>query len=149
MTLNTIMNQINAGSVVSVVVLVSALVEITPVKFSPLAWLGKRINTETNKRLDELEKRLDAVDGKLDEHVAQSYRNKIFDAQKKLLAGHVFTIEEFDEIIDACSKYEQYCKDNGVPNDKCKLAIGYLHHVYKQCQDNRSFANLPVLQGDV
>lgn len=145
MTLAAFMDKLSAGSLVSIVVIILSLVEITPIKLSPLAWIGKRINADAIKRLEELEKRLNKVDGKLDEHVAQSYRNKILEAQNKLLTGHVFTLEEFDEIIEACGKYETHCKENNVQNDKCKLAINYIHHCYKVCQDTRSFANLPQI----
>lgn len=141
MNVNNILNQISAGGVVSVVVIILSLVEITPIKFSPLAWIGKRVNADAITRLSKVEK-------KLDEHIAQSYRNKILEAQNKLLSGHIFTMEEFDEIIDAATNYERYCADNNVANEKCKLAISYLHHCYRVCQDNRSFANLPNIGGD-
>ena len=131
-----ILTQLNTGSVVSILVIVLSLVEITPIKLSPLKWIGKRINSEAIERLDKVEK-------KLDEHIAQSYRNKILNAQNTLLNGQTFTMEEFDEIIEACSNYETYCEDNEIKNEKCKLAISYLKHCYKLCQDNRSFANLP------
>lgn len=140
MTLLTIIQKINVGGFLSFVVIVLSLVEIVPIKIcplSPLRWIGKRINSEAIARLDNVEK-------KIDEHIAQSYRNKILDAQNKLLSGHVFTMEEFNEIIEACGNYEQYCEANKIKNDKVKLAINYLHHCYKACQDNRSFANLPI-----
>ena len=131
-----ILTQLNAGGVVSILVILLSLVEITPIKLSPLKWIGKRINSEAIERLDKVEK-------KLDEHIAQSYRNKILAAQNTLLNGQTFTMEEFDEIIEACGNYETYCEVNKIKNEKCKLAISYLHHCYKLCQDNRSFANLP------
>lgn len=137
MTLATILDNASAGGLVGTVVIILSLVEFAPIKFSPLQWIGKRVNADAIARLDKVEK-------KLDEHIAQSYRNKILEAQNKLLSGYVFTLEEFDEIIDACENYEQYCKDNDVPNEKCKLAIHYIYHCYKICQDHRSFANLPI-----
>lgn len=143
MDLGSICEQISAGGVVSIIVIILAMVEITPIRVSPLAWIGRRINADTIKRLENVEHRLDEVDKKLDGHVAQSYRNKIFDAQKKLLAGVVLTQEEFDEIIEACEAYELYCKENKIPNEKCKLAIGFIYHTYKTCQNTRTFANLP------
>lgn len=137
MNVNNILNQISAGGVVSVVVIILSLVEITPIKFSPLAWIGKRVNADAITRLSKVEK-------KLDEHIAQSYRNKILSAQNKLLNGSFFTQEEFDEIIDACENYEAYCTANEIKNEKCKLAIKYLYHSYELCQQNKTFANLPV-----
>ena len=140
MSILNIIKSLHSGNIVAIAVLILGLVEVTPIKIcplSPLKWIGKRVNADTNERLEKVEK-------KLDEHIAQSYRNKILEAQNKLLSGHVFTLEEFDEIIDACSNYETYCKENEVPNEKCKLAISYIYHCYKSCQDNRSFADLPT-----
>lgn len=151
MTLLELIKEISAGNIVAILVIILSGIEFAPktiIKFSPLEWIGKRVNASTIKRLDELDKRLDKVEGKIDEHVAQSYRNKILEAQNKLLSGHIFTMEEFDEIIDAATNYERYCADNNVANEKCKLAISYLHHCYRVCQDNRSFANLPNIGGD-
>lgn len=114
----------------------SVFIEIVPCKWNPIAWFGEHLN---KRALDRIEK----IEGKLDEHIAQSYRNKIMQAQTDLLNQRMFTQEEFDEIIDACSAYEIYCKENDVPNDKCKLAISYIKRIYEKCQNNRSFLNLP------
>lgn len=143
MTLFEIIQKINVGGFLSVAVILLSLIEIVPIKIcplSPLKWIGKRINSEAISRLDNVEK-------KLDEHIAQSYRNKILSAQNKLLMGQMFTMEEFDEIIEACENYEQYCKDNKIPNEKCKLAIQYIYDYYQTCKTNRSFANLPNVGG--
>lgn len=143
MTLLEIIQKINVGGFLSVAVILLSLIEIVPIKIcplSPLKWIGKRINSEAISRLDNVEK-------KLDEHIAQSYRNKILSAQNKLLMGQMFTMEEFDEIIEACENYEQYCKDNKIPNEKCKLAIQYIYDYYQTCKTNRSFANLPNVGG--
>lgn len=140
MNILELIKQLHSGNIVAFAVIVLSLIEFAPIKIcplSPLRWIGKRVNGETIDRLNK-------VESKLDEHIAQSYRNKILQAQNSLLAGSCFTKEEFDEIIDACENYEAYCKANKVPNEKCKLAISYIYHSYKLCQDNRSFANLPV-----
>lgn len=141
MTLLEVAERINIGGCLSIVVILLSLVEIVPIQISPLKWIGARLNGETISKLAKVEK-------KLDEHIAQSYRNKILSAQNKLLMGQMFTLEEFDEIIEACENYEQYCKDNKIPNEKCKLAIQYIYDFYQNCKTNRSFANLPSLGGD-
>lgn len=150
MILLEIIQKINVGGFLSVAVILLSLIEIVPIKIcplSPLRWIGKRINSEAISRIDNVEKKIDAVEKKIDEHVAQSYRNKILLAQNQLLMGQAFTLEEFDEIIEACENYELYCKVNNIPNEKCKLAIKYLYDVYQNCKANRSFANLPDLGG--
>lgn len=140
MNIATMMNNMTTGGILSIVIIILSLIEITPIKISPLKWIGKRVNAEAMERLTK-------VEAKLDEHIAQSYRNKILSAQNSLLNGQRLTQEEFNEIIEACQNYEQYCEENKLRNEKCKLAISYIYHSYKKCQDERTFAHLPIIGG--
>lgn len=138
MNINEILSQVTAGGIVSVLVIIFSLIEITPVKFSPLAWIGKRINKESLEKVDKIEK-------KLDEHIAQSYRSKILNFQNILLkdgiGGH--SQEAWLEVILASEAYEKYVKDNNIQNGMCTLAIDYIKESYKKCLKTRDFANLP------
>jgi len=129
---------LGVGGWVSILVLISLFVEITPVKLNPIGWLGKRLNASMNTKVDNIEK-------KVDEHIAQSYRNKILAFQDSLLqhGPHKFTKEQYDEVIEAITNYENYCEENNIDNDKCVLAIGYIKRCYTSCQNNRSFSSLP------
>lgn len=132
--------QLTIGGWLAVFVILSMFVEIVPfIKINPVAWLGKRLNASMYKRVDVLEK-------KLDQHIAQSYRNKILMFQDSLLldGSSTFAKEQYDEVIDSITYYENYCKDNEIDNDKCTLAVEYIKKCYKECQDNRSFSKLPM-----
>ena len=65
MTVGEVLTNVSAGGILSVIVLILSLIEITPIKISPLKWIGKRINKEKIEKVDKFEK-------KLDEHIAQS-----------------------------------------------------------------------------
>jgi len=80
------------------------------------------------------------IEKKLDEHIAQSYRNKILNFQNELLRKERHSFEQFSEVLDAIDSYEAYCKENNVTNHKCTLAIDYIKSVYKQCQCESDFA---------
>lgn len=136
------LQSLSAGSVVSVIVLLLTLVEITPIKISPLAWIGKRINQDMSERLDEIEKTQKEQAKNLDEHIAQSYRDKIFTFQNELLRGQKHTREAFDEVLEAADYYEAFVSDNGLRNGKADAAIDYINRVYQKCQDERSFMDL-------
>lgn len=127
------------GGWVGLFVALSTLVEIVPVKVYPIQWLGNRLNSGISKRMDALER-------VVYEHIAQGYRDKIMDFQNGLLInGYSFyTQEQYDEVIDACEYYEEFCKKNEIQNDKCKLAIQYIRMCYQKCQTKRTFANLPT-----
>ena len=85
-------------------------------------------------------KRLEAIEKKLDEHIAQSYRNKILDMQNSCLRNERHSFEEFQECLSAISNYEKFCKENDVDNEKCKMAIEYIRGIYRSCLSQSDFA---------
>lgn len=131
---------LSIGGWLSVFLILSLFVEIVPfIKINPVAWLGERLNARMYNRVNHIE-------AKLDEHIAQSYRNKILAFQDALLVqGYkAFTKEQYDEVLLAITNYENYCKENKISNDKCVLAIKYTKHCYEKCQHGRCFASLPI-----
>ena len=80
------------------------------------------------------------IEKKLDEHIAQSYRNKILSFQNELLRKERHSFEQFSEVLDAIDAYTKYCEENNVTNHKCTMAIEYIKSVYKQCQSESDFA---------
>lgn len=161
-----------SGPIVSALFLLGMFVEITPVKISPLQWIGRRVNKETldkvskiEKSQDELKHKMDTeemnqmsvvnnlnntaaavckIEEKLDEHIAQSYRTKIMNFQTSLIVNGEgsHTIEEWEEVIDACTKYETYVLENNLKNGKCKDAIRYIDATYQDCKRSKNFTNL-------
>ena len=92
------------------------------------------------KELAEIKDQVQKTDKKLDEHIAQSYRNKILTFQNECIAGVRHTYEQFSEVIEAIENYENHCKENNVNNQKCVLAIEYIKEIYRQCQNTSDFA---------
>jgi len=144
-------DNVTMSGVVSFWVIVFSLIEFTPIKFSPLSWIGKRVNKDVNSRMDVMEKgmkefgtQLTKVDAKINEHTAQSYRNKILDFQNECLQKKRHTLEQFNEVLEAIEKYEEFCKANDVKNEKCKMAIAYVKRTYEKCQDDRDFSSVDV-----
>lgn len=138
MTVAEVFENISAGGILSALVIILSLIEITPIKVSPLKWIGKRLNKETIEKVDKFEK-------KLDEHIAQSYRDKIMGFQEDLLRSGLSnrTQETWAEIINACEAYEKYIKDYDIPNGLCEQAINFIKESYHTCLINRDFALLP------
>lgn len=135
-------SSVSVGGWLSVVVILSLFIEITPfIKFNPIGWLGKHLNAPMDERVTKIEK-------KLDEHIAQSYRTKILGFQDSLLVDDTsyrrYTKEQYDEVIDSISLYEKYCKENKVDNGKCVMAIAFIKHCYERCQNESSFPSLPL-----
>lgn len=104
----------------------------------------------TAKELGDLKNEIKKINDKLDEHIAQSYRNKILLFQNELFLKRRHTIEEWDEVIEALEKYNKHCKANNVDNEKIQLAEEYIKTVYKQCQLKADFEPMtrPVIGRD-
>lgn len=92
------------------------------------------------KKLSELDESIKKMDKKLDEHIAQSYRNKILDFQNSCIRNERHTYEQFTEVLEAIQNYEDYCEVNKVKNEKCVMAIEYIKGIYRQCQSQSDFA---------
>lgn len=130
--------EISVGGFVSIFVLISLFIEITPIKLNPIQWLGNRINKTMFDKVNNIEK-------KVDQHIAEGYRNSILNFQDKLLNNNTnFTLEEWQKVIDTCTAYEEYCKENDIPNDVIKLAIQYINQEYLKALGNKNFLNLPL-----
>lgn len=116
--------------------ILTVFVEISPIKINPIQWLGKRLNSSLLQKLEKVEK-------KLDNHVAQSLRSKILNYQNSLLNNQIHTHEEWSEILKACEDYEEYCKANNIKNGYVDHAIKYINSQFDKALYSNQFTNLP------
>lgn len=144
MRLSEIINNFSTGGFVTFIIVILSLIEITPIKISPLSWIGKRANKEVIDRVEKIEQ-------KLDEHIAQDYRSKIMHFQSTLIREGVddHTMEEWKEVIKACKDYEEYCKDNNIDNGYCVEAISFIRSSYQMCLKDSNFADIKTLRRDI
>ena len=112
--------------------IVGIFVEIVPIKLSPLAWIGKRINRDINKKVEDMQ-------SDLQEHIVDEWRTYIIDFQNQCLNGKRHTKEEFKRAYKMCDKYEKYIEDNKLKNGEASDAIAYIRRVYNHCLDDGKF----------
>lgn len=138
MTLLEFFKNLSMGGWTSLFVVMCLLIEITPIKINPIGWLGERLNARMYKRVDKIEK-------KLDEHIADGYRNYILNFQRELLQDIdiKFTYEEWKKAITSCSDYENYCKDNHISNDVVSQAIKFIRDEYQEALQTHNILSLP------
>ena len=122
------------GIITAAVVILGMFVEIAPVKVSPLAWIGNRMNRDTNLKVDKMEY-------KLDEHIADDMRSYILSFQKQLINHEPHTQEDFRRAYNMCDKYEKYIKDNNLQNSEIEDAIAYIRKTYRHCLDSGDFSD--------
>lgn len=128
-----------------IIILLLGLVEFTPVKFSPLRFIGDRLNKSTIDKVN-------AINKKVDDHCALSYRTTILEFQDKLIREGLddHTAEEWNQVIAACDEYEKFVELYNIRNGICTTAIEYIRKSYKYCLYNNAFAvvQMPVLVDD-
>lgn len=131
---------INAGGFVAGLVLVLGLVEIAPIKISPLAWIGRRLNKETIEKVKKIEEKIKKIEEKTDEHIAGSYRSAILKFADDVQADVPKTKENWKEIINAISKYRVHCEANHVENGLCDQSSQFLEFEYQKRLRSGDFA---------
>lgn len=140
-------DNVTASGFVAFAFLIMSLVEITPIKISPLTWLGRRLNKEMNQQIIDLSLQMVKLDHKLDEHVAESYRNNILLIQDKLLKGEKFTKEEWKKALKSCQAYTNYVTENDIQNGLVEEAMLYIHRKYQAALDSGDFIDVSTAVG--
>lgn len=141
-----------------VVILLLTCVEVSRIKINPwsairrlfkwlLGCLGRATNgdvlekleevsraqQETQKKLDELERRLDNHIKADDNRDADDHRMKILQFNNELLRDIPHTKEMFIEVLTEIDYYEDYCREHeDYSNNRAVLAIENIQEVYRE-----------------
>jgi len=152
-----------------VLVVLSLLIEITPIKFNPWSWLAKKIgaafNGEVMNKISNLETNMDNKIGTLKtemgnvnkevqgikkdvsdireeakEREATNRRARILEFGDNILHGDNYSKEHWDSVLIDCSEYEHYCDDHPhYMNNVAKATIKHIKHMYDKHLDEDSF----------
>lgn len=123
------------------------LVQIAPVKIDPWSALanalGRAFNGEVLKRLNKLEKSLEAHIRVDDERNADSYRRRILQFNTELIMETpAHTREDFIDILADIDSYETYCRGHTeYKNNRCVHAIANIKREYDEHLKDHDFAN--------
>lgn len=127
------------------VLLLSALgvvIEITPVKFNPIQWLGSRLNKSLKDDIEEVKKDIQKVSDTADERDALNNRFRIVRFADELMhSPEIYHSEEhFNQIEEAITAYNHYCDDHpAFANHKAKASIKRINEVYEKCRKDNLF----------
>lgn len=125
-----------------------ALIQISPIKVDPFGalarWIGRALNGDVLKKLDEMEKAQAETREQLDEHIridnernADVHRVQILRFNRELLQEVPHTQEDFIEALSEIDFYEHYCKSHPeYENNRAVLAIENIKRAYMEWQEN-------------
>ena len=133
-----------------ILILILTVVQITPIKWNPwdriLSWVGDRLNTKVNTKIDDVNQKVDDLEKKLDAHVSESEARDLKDTRKNILDfanscmyKRKHTKEQFDFVIKECDDYEIFIETNHIKNGVISSAIREIRRLYDICIQENSF----------
>lgn len=129
MELNEILSQLNAGGVAAGIAILLSLVQLSPIKLNPwdriLGWIGKKVNGETEKRLDKLEKQI--TDMWINQH-----RQSILTFARECRADIGHSSDEWSHILTLAADYEAHCERNSISNGVVRADTEYIRSLYQE-----------------
>ena len=100
-------------------------VEIIPVKWSPLAWLGNRLHRDLNKKIDELEYHVDDIE-------IDAIRNRILSYDALIRKGERLKQYQYKSIFCDIDKWLKYHNKYKELNGMIDVAIENIREAYKK-----------------
>lgn len=100
-----------------------------------LVKIGDVVNAKTNKRIDDLENKLDGHIKEDKNYKAMEWRRNILDFSKDIIRHGNDTEESYENIMDDINDYLKFVKENNIQNEKATRAITNIRASYdKHCQ---------------
>ena len=112
----------------AILIILMTFIQITPIKLNPWSklarWLGKLFSGDLSKQIEKVDKKIDQVESKLNEHIAESNaidlrkrRESILDFASAIAEGkRRYTKEQYEQMLSECDSYMTYCEDKHFKN---------------------------------
>jgi hypothetical protein len=129
MTVMELWNKLTVGTLAGWVVILMSLIQISPIRLNPwdrvFSWLGKKMNGQMQKQLDELRKQVSDI-------WINSHRQSILTFARECRADMHHDAEEWNHILSVADEYEVYCQKNTVSNGVVKADTEYIRRLYQE-----------------
>ena len=134
MELATLDVQTLLNGMVSLGVVLSIFVEITPIKINPvstlLKFIGSNINADLKAEFSAVKDTVQKVDNKVDDNEIDRIRWEILEFSNSCRNGKRHTKEEFDHVINLNQKYLRILDEREEENGQVDLAFEYIRKIY-------------------
>ena len=145
--LETFLNNMTIGEIVGngalIIFLFTTLIEITPIKWNPLtsilSWIGNKMNGKLITKVDNQEKKIDALDKKIDMNEIDHIRWEILNFANQCRNDHRHTKDEFEHIINLHEKYNAILNERHMTNGLITIEFEYIEETYKHCLEKNNF----------
>lgn len=140
---------------IQVLAILGITIEVVPIKFSPLGWIGKRLNSHLEKRLVTLEEKVDLMEKDREKNKLESKRTKVLAFASSCRNGERHTLEEFEHYINMIDEYDDYVEKNKIKNGVMKVQTKYIKRLYEsilaqdECEEKRNTGGLLHYENDI
>lgn len=129
--------------ILTVIVGLSCLVEITPIKWSPLStlfkWVGNIIMADTKEELKQIKDDLKDQRDMIDNNEKDRIRWEILDFANSCRNGRRHTKDEYQHIIALNDKYKDLLKKTNDKNGVFEAEYDYIRKLYAERQEKNDF----------
>lgn len=132
--------------IVQILLGLSVVIQIVPIKINPWSslfkWIGKKINIESDKKIDQLinatndlETKITTIDQKVDENEKDRIRWEILDFANSYHNGRPYVKDEFQHIVTLGDKYEKLLERTNDKNGVFQEEYNFIKKI-KQAHDD-------------
>lgn len=119
------------------------LLEVSKIPINPWSAIGRVINREILEQQKACNKKVDALNARLDESEIKAARMRIQRFADEMYENVRHSKEHFDLILADITAYNNYCDTHpGFVNEKTRVAQGIIREKYAECMKERSFRDL-------
>ncbi len=117
-------------TVVEWLAVLGVVVEVTPIKVSPLKWIGRRLNSELREDVQNIEKRISDLEHKQVQKDIEAKRKLILDFANSLRQDKKHTVEEYENVIRTIDDYILLCEKYNIKNGYINIQAKYINDTY-------------------
>lgn len=133
----------NAPAAALFVLILSFIVQITPIKINPwsaiLKYIGKSMTGEACGKMDILISRVQDIEQNVIENEKDRIRWEILDFANSCRNGRKHTKDEFQHILTLNTKYRRLLEETNDANGVFEVEIEYIKHVYSERLEKNDF----------
>lgn len=133
-SITEVLNSHGIGWLVFIIIALSLFIEITPVKINPLSTILRYIG---NCMFSDVDKRLDAIERRMDENEIDRIRWEILNFANDCRRGRNPVKDEYEHIISQNSKYKSLIKKYDIANDVYTEEYNFILDRYHNFQNNK------------
>lgn len=113
--------------------------EVSPIKINPWKWIGRAINSELIKKLDQVEKDVATIKKDQAEDNAENMRSQILSFAASCRRHEHHDAEEWNHIIAIIKRYETYVEERNIDNGVIEENAAFLRELYHKRLINNDF----------